>query len=886
MRCRCRCLPLLRVRARNASLAPPPAWRAASREHVCLFARVVALHCVCVCVCAAGAFLSASVSHCITGIVSKNLPTGCIEGKNRLIRALHTHTDAEEEQTQTAHRGLTDADCLCANRLTDMHSNAHANSATAPAAAAAASAASAASSAPKATRCIAPSGASPLSAENGRALSAGAVALSGDGRRGGSGASAAAAAASHSSSDKLACVEVIPTDGSNTQCFYIAVAAALQITAVPASTDGSSSELRWPELRRRLIASLESIINPQLLCSYGLPLNCDADAATMRRIKDAYLASADFVEQKWGGSLEMMLLSHYEGGQLAFRTYDSTTEQWANTRAALASVAANPPTLQMPGREAAAAAAAAAAASAPALEPVSLLHADEAKRQIVLHSCAYQGGDLSNHYEQVIFYLASGSHLLLWPMQREESAEERDRRSTLIMEACDFSRKMTIAESIEQEERDGELAAALAAVPVGRVAAAARKRPAEAAPADYNHTSPYKRSNAPTVPSTCSSALWEQKMQSGEPSLHPSLLRRVEPVLSVLHLPAGDARVEVRIHAKHSRLYQPIQFGLYATVQHSAGELVTPYGGLLSHDGDLKRMQQQSPAALSLNLDSHSRSVPNSSFVLDGLPLACMYRRPVPKSAQALAEVLQAGITPLLPSQHDFSDAQLSFFRSSAFGFMANTANKQQCNVRVLYKDVRAGDILYPIPILVATRTIQAGEEILSPYGSDASRRLLRASSESDDVVSTSKRVRFAAPSPTQSAPAAPVRRGAPRGTVRALLAGSPSQPQCLQKQRDNLDVFVRDHAAQYAALPYLPWTKDLPTHSREDVVEQRPSTLVPSIAGIYFRDTQRPPKKRSVAHGNLGSPVQQRGWVNRMQWRLLSLVLPVCALFLLVQQV
>jgi len=56
---------------------------------------------------------------------------------------------------------------------------------------------------------------------------------------------------------------------------------------------------------------------------------------------------------------------------------------------------------------------------------------------------------------------------------------------------------------------------------------------------------------------------------------------------------AGDRRksdaVEVRIHPQHSRVDQPLQFGLYAMADHAIGQRITAYGGILRWQTDVPK---------------------------------------------------------------------------------------------------------------------------------------------------------------------------------------------------------------------------------------------------------------------------------------------------------
>jgi hypothetical protein len=180
-------------------------------------------------------------------------------------------------------------------------------------------------------------------------------------------------------------------------------------------------------------------------------------------------------------------------------------------------------------------------------------------------------------------------------------------------------------------------------------------------------------------------------------------------------------RVEVRVHTLLSslRLHSPVQFGLFAQVAIAAGEEVTPYGGIVRSHSDVRQLPAE--------LKTHIRSI-RSSFVLDGLPLANMLDRPVPHSMQTLHALAAEGVHSRQPTPSRFVTADLERFAASAFGFMANT---ERCwsdgpslgvaNIRVQSRPVRLAGITYDLPVLVASRAIQPDEEIISPYGKQAS---------------------------------------------------------------------------------------------------------------------------------------------------------------------
>jgi hypothetical protein len=72
------------------------------------------------------------------------------------------------------------------------------------------------------------------------------------------------------------------------------------------------------------------------------------------------------------------------------------------------------------------------------------------------------------------------------------------------------------------------------------------------------------------------------------------------------------------------------------------------------------------------------------------------------------------------------------------------------------------------------------------------------------------------------------------RCQARSLLVGLPARQQLLQRQQDNLQVFVQQFAADFAAMPFEPWTVR-PLQPRASVkLEVRPSALIPGMLGVF----------------------------------------------------
>jgi len=468
----------------------------------------------------------------------------------------------------------------------------------------------------------------------------------------------------------LLSVDVLATDGSHAQCFYHAVGTALGLASVASPVHPDPQRRHWPEIERRLRQAIDSIHDAATLQEYGFPCDAVDNEAALQIAKERHYSSADFVQQQWGGTLEMLLLSHESRGALAFDTYNSTSSlHWRRMRADGV----------MLGEEG---------------DPLPVL---PLARIIVLHACAYRGGATVNHFELLQFRLAGQSQLCqVWQHVEPEPPQQRDRRTLLIAAACDRARSRTQHEAQSEAHRHEAMAKA-----------ASKRDPPLLA-----------RSKLP----------WWRMMERGLPSLHPALQYATSNSAKTAALCGrGQAtQVVVRVHEALSRAAygKPLQFGLFATAAHASGALLTPYGGVVRHATDYKRQTKDDPLAIK----SHSRRVPQSDDVLDGLPLACMYSRPL-ASDESVRRALGAGIGALEPSSADFAPQLLQLWQSSSFGFMANTSRAQLCNASIVYvphplEGPRGGVHLH-VPWLQATKPIAADEEILCAYKSFDSKQLL-----------------------------------------------------------------------------------------------------------------------------------------------------------------
>lgn len=195
--------------------------------------------------------------------------------------------------------------------------------------------------------------------------------------------------------------------------------------------------------------------------------------------------------------------------------------------------------------------------------------------------------------------------------------------------------------------------------------------------------------------------------------------------------PHADFQLDLRVSSTLSRPNHPVQFGLFVRrlpdfdsrlprVMCPAGAFVTPYGGLLRHRLDI----ESAGTAVGLSMrqaKSHARRLPGHDYAFDGLPLAWMVRRPIPRDWAELWALADADVDEMLPTSGlFFSAAEAFLFHRSGLGFMCNTADVaagQRNNVRVEYRSTSlGGGLTLDLPLLMATAELREGDELLSPY--------------------------------------------------------------------------------------------------------------------------------------------------------------------------
>jgi hypothetical protein len=173
----------------------------------------------------------------------------------------------------------------------------------------------------------------------------------------------------------------------------------------------------------------------------------------------------------------------------------------------------------------------------------------------------------------------------------------------------------------------------------------------------------------------------------------------------------GNVALRVDQVLSSMNLDAPIQLSLHAARLIAAGSIVCHYGGVPVFERSF-----DFPTPAGSDCKSHARRMAGSGFVLDGLPFAWMITRPIPRTHERLEKMVGKGPAPLLPTSAStqFTAAELEWFNSTPLGFMANTSASKNTKIGSvkLFTAVQVLDL----PVLVATRDIVAGEEIISPY--------------------------------------------------------------------------------------------------------------------------------------------------------------------------
>lgn len=171
--------------------------------------------------------------------------------------------------------------------------------------------------------------------------------------------------------------------------------------------------------------------------------------------------------------------------------------------------------------------------------------------------------------------------------------------------------------------------------------------------------------------------------------------------------------------------------GLFAGQNIEEKEVVCEYGGVLRWAVDARKFAP--------DMHSHTRSIPGSAYIRDGLPWSNRFDRSPAVMARVLEEEgahingveLRAdgkaqGLMPSLAEPHVYQRIV-----QEGCGYMANTGAKHQHNIRIDDVQVCRGGV-YPSKLFfVATRPLAAHTEIISPYNNELQKLLQKMASGS-----------------------------------------------------------------------------------------------------------------------------------------------------------
>jgi hypothetical protein len=235
---------------------------------------------------------------------------------------------------------------------------------------------------------------------------------------------------------------------------------------------------RWHTLAKRIKDALEGIHSAPLLHYYGLPdVVPNSTQQQVAAAKSRYFESTEWAEQRWGGTLEMFLLSHHQQGKLGFLL---VTPGIADPLLAVRLVCA-----------------ARSDGSSPPVPPLSSASphvpaADSVRpdSEIALHFCSKSGaeGSTRNHWELIQYQFPSPlTPLFIREYMQVESADVRDARHAALLHACKAASKRNARATAAATKADAAVAMRLdrdinhSDSPQTRAYAAAATAPAPAA---------------------------------------------------------------------------------------------------------------------------------------------------------------------------------------------------------------------------------------------------------------------------------------------------------------------------------------------------------------------------------------------------------------------
>lgn len=223
---------------------------------------------------------------------------------------------------------------------------------------------------------------------------------------------------------------------------------------------------------------------------------------------------------------------------------------------------------------------------------------------------------------------------------------------------------------------------------------------------------PDAASDATRTPRSSGDALIDGMRWRDDQRIDPSLYRPNSESFAAAYEGHGvDASpfVEIGPSIPLCKVDQPIEFGLFAKKFIPKGtEIVAIYGGIVRNQNEVAKERRH-----------HSRRIPGTDKVLDGIPLSDLLPRIVPRSDEEIAALSRAPKTWFRPSRAYGADI-IALFRETPPGYMINSAGSGRANV-IHQSGPRIGvdGIEGYVIIAVAVEDILQGHELLTMYHSN-----------------------------------------------------------------------------------------------------------------------------------------------------------------------
>lgn len=210
--------------------------------------------------------------------------------------------------------------------------------------------------------------------------------------------------------------------------------------------------------------------------------------------------------------------------------------------------------------------------------------------------------------------------------------------------------------------------------------------------------------------------------------IHPNFRIKRDKIMEEFFSDPSHAcgqKVEVRAVPSLSIVNQPCQLGVYAVCEIPAGENIMFYSS---------QVTQKTNAIMIKSGTDYVKYVKESghSMVLDGKPVADMYRRIVPRDATELAALDTHAAAAFEPLSTEYDSTDMQLFASSAKGFMVNTVHHRKavdgepmvknCSW-MKHAKCKASSLTGQIQVLRAHSVIRQGDEVVCPpYQNEKSR--------------------------------------------------------------------------------------------------------------------------------------------------------------------